>query len=474
MSLHRYGTAFTVAWAILSGTALAATIQVPGQVATIQAAVDAASDGDTVLVADGQYAGSGNREINLRGLRIVLRSAGGATNTVINCGGTKAQPHRGFILYSAETSATRIEGFTVTGGYYRDGGAVYLSGSSPTFSQCVFRGDTAMADGITMTRGGAVRCVNASPTFAECTFTGNAAGYGGAVSLDAVSEPVFDLCVFSANSAKRGGAVYSGGGKAVFQFSVFSANVASELGGGLGLESDSSVFLNCTFVANRAEGEDLATGGAVWLKGNNTGSFENVLIADNFSATGTAVACYDGLTQVPNITCSNMYNNIGGDWAGCLTALGTDASNLSAAPLFCDAAGGSYNLTESSPCAPANNSCGTLIGALEVGCVTTDVDDYQFGELPDGFALQQNYPNPFNPTTIIEYTLPRRLHVRVDVFNLLGERVVTLENAERSAGTYQLEWDGRDAIGSAVASGIYFYRLNLGDQQASRKMILLR
>ena len=93
--------------------------------------------------------------------------------------------------------------------------------------------------------------------------------------------------------------------------------------------------------------------------------------------------------------------------------------------------------------------------------------------LPTDFALGQNYPNPFNPSTIIPYQLPASDHVRLDVFNVLGQRLATLVDAERSAGMHTAQWDGTDASGRAVGAGVYIYRLSSGRMMESRRMVLV-
>ena len=93
--------------------------------------------------------------------------------------------------------------------------------------------------------------------------------------------------------------------------------------------------------------------------------------------------------------------------------------------------------------------------------------------LPTDFALGQNYPNPFNPSTIIPYQLPTAGHVRLDVFNVLGQRLATLVDAERSAGTHTTQWDGTDAARRAVGAGVYIYRLSSGGMTESRRMVLV-
>ena len=93
--------------------------------------------------------------------------------------------------------------------------------------------------------------------------------------------------------------------------------------------------------------------------------------------------------------------------------------------------------------------------------------------LPQGFALGQNYPNPFNPSTLIPYQLAATSPVRLEVFNVLGQRVATLVDGAQGAGAYVARWDGTDAAGGAAASGLYFYRLTVGGAHQTGKMVLV-
>ena len=93
--------------------------------------------------------------------------------------------------------------------------------------------------------------------------------------------------------------------------------------------------------------------------------------------------------------------------------------------------------------------------------------------LPTDFALGQNYPNPFNPSTVIPYQLPTSAHVRLEVFNLLGQRLATLVDAEQAAGIHTAQWDATDAAGRAVGAGVYIYRLSSGGMTESRRMVLV-
>lgn len=94
-------------------------------------------------------------------------------------------------------------------------------------------------------------------------------------------------------------------------------------------------------------------------------------------------------------------------------------------------------------------------------------------QLPMAFSLSQNYPNPFNSQTIISYALPEVVHVRIDIYNLLGQKVKTLVNGAQEAGYRTVVWDGKSNQGSSVSSGIYFYKIVAGSVTESRKMILL-
>ncbi|HQU71498.1 MAG TPA: peptidoglycan DD-metalloendopeptidase family protein [Calditrichia bacterium] len=105
-----------------------------------------------------------------------------------------------------------------------------------------------------------------------------------------------------------------------------------------------------------------------------------------------------------------------------------------------------------------------------------DSDDGAAAVLPQEFVLEQNFPNPFNPETRIRFFLSRSSAIRLDVFDVLGKRVATLADAEhvRPAGWQSVAWDGRDAAGKAVASGVYLCRMQVGAQVVTRKMMLIR
>ena len=93
---------------------------------------------------------------------------------------------------------------------------------------------------------------------------------------------------------------------------------------------------------------------------------------------------------------------------------------------------------------------------------------------PTEFGLHKNYPNPFNPVTTISYDLAKDVYVELAVYNILGGKVITLVNGNQPAGSYQLEWDGRDSRGLIVSSGMYLLRINAGNYCKTNKMVFVR
>jgi hypothetical protein len=103
------------------------------------------------------------------------------------------------------------------------------------------------------------------------------------------------------------------------------------------------------------------------------------------------------------------------------------------------------------------------------GMTMTGVVASQSKDITQRFRLQQNYPNPFNPTTTITYELPRTSHVSLTVYDMLGREVSVLVNEKKEAGVHEVEFNG-----SALASGVYLYRLTTGAFTQTRKMIVVK
>jgi hypothetical protein len=93
----------------------------------------------------------------------------------------------------------------------------------------------------------------------------------------------------------------------------------------------------------------------------------------------------------------------------------------------------------------------------------------QFSTMPEKFALSQNYPNPFNPVTNIRFGLPKTSKVKLEIYNVLGQRVITLLDEQKPAGFHVVTFDARD-----LASGMYFYRIQTAEFTDQKKMILIK
>jgi hypothetical protein len=94
--------------------------------------------------------------------------------------------------------------------------------------------------------------------------------------------------------------------------------------------------------------------------------------------------------------------------------------------------------------------------------------------LPGSFELKQNYPNPFNPATTITFSLPQESNVSIKIYDVSGTLVRTLVNDNRTAGEYSVAWDGQNDNGVRVSSGVYIYRLEVGNFTQTRRMVMLK
>jgi hypothetical protein len=111
---------------------------------------------------------------------------------------------------------------------------------------------------------------------------------------------------------------------------------------------------------------------------------------------------------------------------------------------------------------------GTLNGQVYRSAQPT-VSMVDHSEHPWEFALYQNYPNPFNPSTTIRFAIPDSRFTLLRIFNLLGQQVATLVNEMKQAGQYEVKWDAE-----GLASGVYLYRLEAGEFQETKRMVLMR
>jgi hypothetical protein len=401
-----------------------------GDFPMIQAAVDAAVDGDIIELTDGTFTGNGNYNIDFLGKAITVRSQSGNPESVrILCD----ELSRGFIFQSSEGSASVIEGVKIAGGYahgpYAGGGVFCGPGSAPRIVGCIFDHDMAEGSGggiacrgasptvidcffdtcFAFHNGGAILCDGGSfPTITGCTFQHNHAQYeggsGGAISCRpeghatitdccfvgnraptggggaVCGSAIITNCEFAGNSAWLAGAVYCGDTSIIG--CVFRHNSADFGGGAIGCYSGADALLrNCTLYDSRAE----YWGSGLYCHDASSAALENCIVA--FGTGDVAVDCGDDAAVL--LTCCDIYGNAEGDWVGCIEdQLGIDG-NICEDPLFCDQYTCPPDLTlqECSPCrpfSPPNPEC-DLIGALAVGCGGTPVTESTWGALKSLF-----------------------------------------------------------------------------------------
>ncbi|MCK4856405.1 MAG: right-handed parallel beta-helix repeat-containing protein, partial [candidate division Zixibacteria bacterium] len=287
--------------AVAAQISFATVIHVPSEQPTIQAGIDAAVDGDTVLVANGTYTGGGNRDIDFTGKQVLVMSASGAQVTTIDCEGSAMESHIAFSFHSSETRQTIIDGFTITGAYVTD----------------------------LWSDSGAVRCYSSSPTIRNCVITGNACT--GVRSIRD-SSPRLENCIISANG--QHGIHVANLVWPISGLEMYGCTVWGNGQSGLYVQTGYQITVsNCTFVENGSdgimfEGDPPKQGGIDdWQT-----KLENSLVAYNDGAGIARVMWYPGL----EFYCNDSYGNDGGNYMNVDAYAGDTNGNLSLPPLFCD------------------------------------------------------------------------------------------------------------------------------------------
>jgi hypothetical protein len=172
-------------------TASGTTLLVPGQYPTIQAGINAASSGDTVLIASGTYIGTGNKNLNFGGQDIVVMSEYGPKHCIIDC----QNSGRGAYFYSGETNAAVLKGITIKNGSSTYGGGINISGASPTIERCIVAYNSASGS-----YGGGIYITGGDPVITQCTIVLNGSTYGGAIYLTN-SYAIINSCIIANNTA---------------------------------------------------------------------------------------------------------------------------------------------------------------------------------------------------------------------------------------------------------------------------------
>ena len=239
----RYNIFFIILISFIPLSLKATIIYIPDDFLSIQEGIDEAVNSDTVLVAPGTYRGEGNRDIDFLGKAIVVMSEDGPEATVIDSEGSDTDLHRGFTFHNLETLESRLDGFTIQGGYVKQGGGIYCHNASPTIFNCIVRfnradplgwmengegggiycysslpvidnctisNNIAQGQGITYTYGGGIFCLHSSPFIKECIIIENESGdFGGGIDCGDDSNPTIVTCIIDKNMTDYGGGINS-------------------------------------------------------------------------------------------------------------------------------------------------------------------------------------------------------------------------------------------------------------------------
>ena len=450
-----------------------AIINVPGDYSTIQSAINASSNGDTVLVEPNTYF----ENINFRGKNIVLTSRFYMSNdpadiwaTVIN-GSTPSQPDSAscVMFNNHEDSTAVLQGFTLTGGTgtkwqdehgagrYREGGGILIQYSAPIIQFNIIH-DNRVTDitGVTSTGGGGMRIGDSYPGIYNNVIMNNTSRYGAGVVLN-----------------------YTGG---ELKNNVICINYGSfQYGAGSGIWLNGS-FTRPITVTNNTIVSNSATGSTPGIYGFGAvqAAFLNNIVWGNSSPSNI---------QIAGGSFSVKYCDVQGGYSG--------AGNIDTLPMFADS---NYYLSPGSPCIDKGDSS-TIYNDIEdpnnsgyalypaMGTIRNDIGAYggpfaeilsniligitqQGTSIPGSFILYQNYPNPFNPATKIRFNIPAvngSGPVKLTVYDILGREAAILVNGELSPGTYEVVWNA-----SGYSSGVYFYTLKTENFSETGKMVLTK
>jgi len=497
-----------------------------GDAPTIQAAIDSCTHGDTVVVEDGVYSGFGNRDLTLSGKRILVCSQNGSESTIIDCAGSDSQPRCGFVIGHGEDTSCVIDGFTIKNGFGSEagtlnsaGGGILCDHSSPIIRNCVFISNSA-------TFGGAVQAIQASPKFINCTFVGNQADYGAALCAFNHSNLVLENCIIAFHEQ---GQIIS-----CLESSSVTLSCCDVYGNTNGdwvspIENQARLagnFSRDPLFCNPEIGDYSID--AVSPCAPNKNPCGVLMGAGETSCNRWRTVCEALVKETDlDIIPIGMPKK---DALGPGTDIKVLRYQLHVYLTFCELGGISrgdsavvfidldqsdtFELAEKFPAlvyevvSTADIKVNVILDGREipdgsrlhlasVGAFNI-MDEYyrplnylQVGGPPmvewenqgtaagvtqqvHVFGLEPNYPNPFNATTVISYSLSAPCRVSLEIYDILGRRIRTLVNRAQTVGKHEAIWDGLDAQGHALASGMYFIRIVAGDFQETRKMVLMK
>lgn len=497
-----------VAVSLSAGPAGATTIFVPGHQPTIQAGIDAAAPGDTVLANPGVYFENldfTGKDITVASQFLPTGNPALISQTVIDGSGVGSVVR----FENGESAAAMLVGFTITNGDASPGygGGINCAQASPSLLDLVVTGNTAVG-------GAGIHCSNfASPLIERVTISGNAtsvSGSGGGIRASGNCNPVLRDVIIRDNTAPAGGGAYFYSNcSPLLQNVSITDNIATtpipshRSGGGLWLGGGSHARLERVTIASNRAGR----GGGVFCSGGSRPILIHVTITGNTSTAGIGGGIHCLADTSPTIVNSILWDNspeeiyFDGSFApNTMTVSHSDVAggegsivlngnaivswlegNIDSDPLFAFPADGDFSLTLGSPCIDAGtdffvssvgdtlvnagpgdfNGAAPDMGALENTAATSSPGRAPAGH---GLSLRPGFPNPFVSTTTISYSMPQAGFVSLDVYNVLGQRVRSLQRGWQDGGVHRAV-----LAGQGLAPGAYFVRLTAAGDDGKRR-----
>lgn len=460
----------SVLFLLISALATAAIVNIPDDFATIQAGVDSSGAGDTILVQPNVYHENivvDDHPVTLASLFLTTGDTSYISSTVLDGSSVNSV----ISLDTWQDSLSAVIGFSIVHGGNTYGGGGVSTNASSTIRNNIIELNSA-------TRGGGVYS------------TGNTL--------------IKDNIIRTNQASVAGGAIITYGGHPVIENNLIINNISEVYTGGIHIETSQwTIIRDNTILGN--VGTSLG-GAIVFYTENEGGEISGNLIAGNGSFTVGALSLSFGVYDIFNNTiCNNLslfkaiqfleyceadfINNIVWDNVGALDIdTSADVSvtysdiqggyagegNIESYPLFVDTANADYHLQLGSPCIDTGDPDWPMdpdSSRADMGAFYYDhmsgIEDYP--GLPRTITLYQNYPNPFNLETVISFELPIAGPVTLDIYDLLGRKVSTLVNTDLTSGSHEIKWHADN-----LASGMYFYRLQAGAINVTKKLTLLK